>query len=211
MLTFDERAAHPNGARAGDEARPGLAPSVIAAARHGDRGARERVGRRALELSVRTAVAVAGSREDASDIAQDVAIEVLRGLDRLREPERFDAWVHRITVRRALRVSRANRLKRHRQRSLSGLPERSEPAQPTARIEPGLSPALLRALLALPVRQRLVVALRYVHDLSEQSIATALDCPPGTVASLLSRARSTLRGMPEIQELATNSTSDDRQ
>jgi RNA polymerase sigma-70 factor (sigma-E family) len=51
---------------------------------------------------------------------------------------------------------------------------------------------LADAIARLPFRQRAVVVLRYYCDLSEAEIATALDCRPGTVKSLASRALTTL-------------------
>jgi RNA polymerase sigma-70 factor, ECF subfamily len=71
--------------------------------RAGDTGAAEVLARRARTLAVRTAAAILGSREEASDVAQDVAVDALRSLSKLRDPDAFDAWVHRITVRHALR------------------------------------------------------------------------------------------------------------
>ena len=46
---------------------------------------------------------------------------------------------------------------------------------------------------SLPYRQRTVLVLRYWLDLSEAEIARVLDCRPGTVKSLHSRAMDTLR------------------
>ena len=77
--------------------------------RAGDGDAAEPLARRALRMSLRTASALMRSREDAADIAQEVAVDVLGSLGKLREPEAFDAWVHRITVRHAMR-----RLKKER-------------------------------------------------------------------------------------------------
>jgi DNA-directed RNA polymerase specialized sigma24 family protein len=47
---------------------------------------------------------------------------------------------------------------------------------------------LADAVADLPFRQRAVVVLRYHCDFTEQEIAEALDCRPGTVKSLASRA-----------------------
>ncbi|MFP5388715.1 MAG: sigma factor, partial [Thermoleophilia bacterium] len=67
--------------------------------RGGDPEAAETLARRATRLALQTAAALLESREEASDIAQDVAVDALRSLGKLRDPEAFDAWVHRITVR----------------------------------------------------------------------------------------------------------------
>ena len=47
-------------------------------------------------------------------------------------------------------------------------------------------------LAVLPERQRLVVALTYVGDLSVAEVAAALDIAPGTVKASLWKARRNL-------------------
>jgi RNA polymerase sigma factor (sigma-70 family) len=145
----------------------------------GDHAAGEVLARRASRLALKTAGAVLRDREDAGDVAQEVVVEALRSVKGLRDPEAFDAWVHKITVRVASRVI-AKRERRDLDYVLS------------ARL------GLVAALARLPVRQRLAVTLRYVHDLSDAEIAGALGCRIGTVHALLSRARTGLRSDPSL-------------
>ena len=56
---------------------------------------------------------------------------------------------------------------------------------------------LMRALAALPPRQRTVLVLRYFNDLSESEIADALGCSVGTVKSQISRGLARLRDIAE--------------
>jgi RNA polymerase sigma-70 factor (sigma-E family) len=51
---------------------------------------------------------------------------------------------------------------------------------------------LADAIARLPFRQRAVIVLRYYADLTEIEIAHVLDCRPGTVKSLASRALAAL-------------------
>ncbi|MCU1359487.1 MAG: putative polymerase subfamily sigma factor [Ilumatobacteraceae bacterium] len=51
---------------------------------------------------------------------------------------------------------------------------------------------LADAIARLPFRQRSVIVLRYYAAMSEAEIAEALDCRPGTVKSLASRALANL-------------------
>jgi RNA polymerase sigma factor (sigma-70 family) len=172
--------------------------------REGDAAATEELARRATRLALRTAAAILASRDEGSDVAQDVAVDVLGSLGRLRDPEAFDAWVHRITVRHALRWSKRRRAAQRREAPFALLAEAAEPGAgaPDRDVVLATRQALGPALASLPPKQRVAVALRYVHDLSDAEIAAALRCRPGTVHSLLSRARRALREDAQLAELA---------
>jgi RNA polymerase sigma factor (sigma-70 family) len=60
-------------------------------------------------------------------------------------------------------------------------------------VDPGGRDDLIRAVAALPERQRQVVALRVFLDLDTQQTAAALELAPGTVTAHLHRALSSLR------------------
>jgi RNA polymerase sigma factor (sigma-70 family) len=186
-----------------------LISELVRSAQRGDAGAVEFVARRACRLALRTASAVLSGPVSAADVSQDVAVEVLRSLDRLRDPLAFDAWVHRITVRQALRAAR--------------LEKRSVPTETWPTRDPGplegevdlvatvaARSAVRVAVAGLPARQRLALALRYVHDLSDVEIAAALGCRPGTVPALLSRARAALRVHPGLAEFAPTTAGEQR-
>ena len=170
-------------------------PDQVSRFRRGDPAAAEALAERAYRSTLRTAAAALGNRDDATDVAQEVTLEVLRGIRRLRDPERFDAWVHRIASRHTIRVVRARRLRHRLEAPLGGLEEDREPRAPLGTNADALAvrEALRNALTGLPARQRVALALRYVHDLSDGEIAAALGCRLGTAESLLSRGRSLLR------------------
>jgi RNA polymerase sigma-70 factor (ECF subfamily) len=173
--------------------------------RAGDRGAIEELARHATRLALRTAAALVESREEAADVAQEVAIDALSSLDKLRDPEAFEAWVHRITVRRALRRLKARRRARATETPLALLEASDQPPAPEGLDRDTVLAArgaLAAALAELPPKQRLALALRYVHDLSDAEIANALDCRTGTVHALLSRGRAALRQDKQLAELA---------
>jgi RNA polymerase sigma factor (sigma-70 family) len=179
-------------------------PAWIAQVRdHGDRAAAEQLARRACRLALRTAAAILHDRDAAFDIAQDVALDVLRSLGALREPDAFDAWVHRITVRHALRHARRRQRRSSTETPLTALADGDQPAahgDPEGRL--AVRSVLALAIAQLPPRQQLALALRYVHDLSDEEIAAALRCRVGTVHALLSRGRTALRHDPAVAELA---------
>lgn len=131
-----------------------------------------------------------GSPHVADDLAQDVWVAVVRGLPRLREPDRFAPWLFTIarrTVADHLReaykapqtsVEEADVAADDSLDSLSGL-------LTTMEIESGLS--------ELPPLEREVMILFHLQDLPLAACAEVLGVPPGTVKSRLHRARRTLR------------------
>lgn len=188
-----------------DLVEPGSIAAEVKRFRDGDANAAEVLAHRATRLALRTAAALLASREEASDIAQDVAVDVLRSLCKLRDPEAFDAWVHRITVRHALRRLKRHRSAREVEIPIVLLPEAAHPAVlESADRDTVLAArqALVVALAELPPKQRLALALRYVHDLSDAEIGAALGCRTGTVHALLSRGRTALRNDTQLAELA---------
>jgi RNA polymerase sigma-70 factor (ECF subfamily) len=140
---------------------------------------------RALTVARRTALGVLGDPEAAADVAQDVAVIVLRRSRFLKDPDRLDAWLHRVAVRAALR-------ERKRGRRRQALEDEHHAQRPTPSADPGLG-GILDLLEGLPARQRAALTLRYVHDLPDAAIARALGVREGAVRSLLSRGRTTLR------------------
>lgn len=123
---------------------------------------------------------------DADDVAQEVWLAVLRGLPGLRRPERFTPWLFTI-ARRAV----TNRLRAEYARS--EVAEDGEPAGPDPS-ELVLDRAEVAAGLAgLPVREREILILFYLQDLSLDTCADICAIPVGTVKSRLSRARRMLR------------------
>jgi RNA polymerase sigma factor (sigma-70 family) len=135
-------------------------------------------------------MAVLGDRDAAADVGQDVALDVLRGLSRLREPASLEAWVRRIAVRHTLRGARRRTLLRGIEFPLEAVAERGVASDPD---DVALRSELRSALADLSPRQRAALALRYVHGLSNAEIAAALGCRTGTASSLLTRVRALLR------------------
>jgi RNA polymerase sigma factor (sigma-70 family) len=121
------------------------------------------------------------SASDADEIAQEAMVSVHRRFAELDSPA---AYLTRVVVNQCRRwhTSGAARL-----RLIQTLATTVETHVRAA------DEYLLDAIHALPYRQRVVVIARYWGDWSEAEIAAALDCRPGTVKSLASRALTRLR------------------
>lgn len=131
-------------------------------------------------VGYRAGYAVLGRRADAEDCAQEACARALARWERVED--HAAAWVARVATNLAL--DRVRRLSRSRWARGT---EEVELATPEHRHD------LVRALRALPKRQREAVVLRFVVDLSEQETASAMGCAVGTVKSAAARGLDRLR------------------
>jgi len=129
-----------------------------------------------------------GSDDAASDAVQDVWVRVVRGLPRLREPERLRAWIFGSAHR-----TRMDRLReRYATREVPGGDMSEQAAEPVDLSAEEQSAAVHVALDAMPVVEREILTLFYLRELGLAEISSALDVPIGTVKSRLFRARKLL-------------------
>ncbi|MCG5217116.1 SigE family RNA polymerase sigma factor [Streptosporangium sp. KLBMP 9127] len=139
---------------------------------------------------LRVAYLTCGSRDDAEDVLQIALERAYRSWARLREGADPEPYVRRIIVNTA--ISRARRRAILRIIPTSAPPERGAPSQVHG-IE--LRQVLMDGLRALPPRQRAVLVLRFLEDMSEAQTAEALGCSTGTVKSQASKGLARLRGL----------------
>jgi RNA polymerase sigma factor (sigma-70 family) len=139
----------------------------------------------------RLASAIVGP-DDARDVSQETFIAAWRDLPRLREPERFERWLRRITVNRSRNVLRG----RGRRPALSL--ERPGPADFLAaagdfREAAHARQALDGAFAGLSADQRAVIVLHYAADLTIGEAAESMGVAVGTAKSRLNAALRRLR------------------
>lgn len=128
----------------------------------------------------------------AQDAVQEALISAWRDVRALRDPDAWDAWIHRITVWSCYRVAKKDR-RRHRV-ELKVVPD-TEPSSAFVAPEMLANRELIeRVLNDLPIDQRAVIALRFYLDRPLDEVAEILDIPVGTVKSRLHRALASLRG-----------------
>jgi RNA polymerase sigma-70 factor (ECF subfamily) len=166
-------------------------------ANRGDREAQEWVAERAYTAGLRLATFSLGDPNLAQDVGQEVAIRVLRGLPKLRDSGRFDAWIYRISAGEIKRA--AKKRKRHDWHPYDAV-EHELQVEATFPQSLGERDWLARAMAHLSERQRLVLGLHYVYGLNDKEIAAAIRSRRGTVRSLLSRALARLREQAETEE-----------
>lgn len=156
----------------------------------GERAAFDDLIRRWAQPLRRYVVRVSGDDSAADELVQDIWLRVVQGIGRLKEPEKFRAWLFGIAHRRLM----------DRLRERYAAPETAGDAALDAIAEDAPEPDralvardLARGLSGLPACERDVLSLFYLEELSLADVAQALSVPVGTVKSRLFRARQLLR------------------
>lgn len=126
---------------------------------------------------LRVAFVLTGSAPAAEDVVQDVFAKIGTRIDTLAEPASY------------LRVAVVNRCRSLHRRSVAAPPpdKTGDTLMDVGLIE------LRDALMALPLRQRSAIVLRYLCDLPEEEIAASLKCRRSTVRTLVRRGLAELR------------------
>ena len=161
---------------------------LIERAQNGDRDAFSALVRDRLPRLYGVAGLITGSRDAADDAVQETLLKAWRDLPRLREPDRFDAWLHRLLVnachdhgRRLRRRKAETPLLDVHQGSIS------DAAQLVADRD-----ELDGAFRRLDGQERAVIVLRHYLGLSTAEAAAALGMREGTRKSKLHRAMNAM-------------------
>ena len=175
--------------------------ALVRAARDRDLEAFAELIRRHQRTALRAARAV-GAGDGAEDAVQEAFVSAWRALDRFDDSRPFRPWLLAIVVNE---VRNRQRLWRRRDALLRSAGSRLDPQAPVGSEEAAEQSERRRlvsqALGRLPEKQRVVVTMRYLLELSEDETATALGWPKGSVKSRLSRALGKLETDPAIRRL----------
>ena len=129
----------------------------------------------------RTALAITGNATDAEDIVQEVFVKLYQKQPVFETEAHQTAWLIRVTVNMC-----KNHLRNHWWKWATQLLE-SHPAQTETQAN------TMEAVLALPVKYRVVIHLFYYEGYSTKEIAEITSQKEPTVRQLLSRARGKLK------------------
>lgn len=140
---------------------------------------------------LRTAIVLAGGRQDGEDLLQAALERLIQQGGKVHgNPEGY--------LRRTLVNLATDRWRRqnawHRKLPLLRVGQRT--AEPDLAPAVDLRDALVRALRELPPLQRAAVVLRHWEQLTEAETAQVIGCSPGTVKS------ATSRGLARMREIA---------
>ncbi len=141
----------------------------------------------------RVAFSLSGSAADAEDAVQEVFVGLVRGRAKLGRINNLRAFLFTALRRASLRVAEHRR--RERAVPVSGLLEVTAPSPPIMDVD--RAARLERALSALPVEQRELIALKIDGGLTLAEVAAVLGISPNTAASRYRYALEKLRTLLE--------------
>ncbi|UJR86427.1 RNA polymerase sigma factor [Sandaracinus amylolyticus] len=140
---------------------------------------------------LRVGMRILGRSPELDDLVQDVFLDAVRGIDRLRDPDSARAWLATLTVRKARLV-----LRKRYALTIFGLneeldqaalaDERASPEQRTRIAD------LYRVLGSLPTEERLAWTLRYLEGEPLERVALACECSLATVKRRIAAAHAVL-------------------
>ena len=162
---------------------------LVEHAQGGDRDAFAVLARAAVTRLDAAARLILRDRELARDAVQEALIRAWRDLPGLRDPERFDAWLHRLLVNAAVDEAR-----RRRRRVVEvELTAAMEPSREDATALLADRDALDRALASLAPEHRALVVLHYYLGMPLPDAAMSLGISLPAAKSRLHRAIGVLR------------------
>ena len=168
---------------------------LVEAARRGDHEAFEALAASSGDRLYRIARLILRDAHLAEDAVQEALVHAWRHLPTLRDPDRWDAWLHRLVVNASADEGRRR--------------QRQTPEVRLIRFEPGTGDdarsidnheQLDRGFRRLKPDQRAAVVLHFYLGLTVPEVADALGVPVGTAKSRIHYAVEALRAALEADE-----------
>ena len=165
---------------------------LVERAREGDEDAFADIYRARVRDVIRYVASIVRAPDRIEDVVSQTFVLAWRDIPRLRQPDRFDAWLFRIAHNQAMSELR--------QRPTAPLEAAAEPADdsrdasPVALVEAGADVDAVRGALArLPELHRTVLVMRFLLELPHLEVARKLGKTEEAVRALQYRALVRMR------------------
>jgi RNA polymerase sigma factor (sigma-70 family) len=170
---------------------------LVLRARHGDHDAFTALVAGAFDRLYRTARLILRSDDRAADAVQESLMAAWLHIRAVRDPDRFDAWLHRLLVHACYREAR-----RAKHREVVEIHITAPDARGAGDVQDrtAVRDQLERGFRRLTPEQRAVLVVHHYLGLPDAEAAIVLDIAPGTFKSRLHRASAALRAALEADE-----------
>jgi RNA polymerase sigma-70 factor (ECF subfamily) len=165
---------------------------LVRLAQDGDRDAYDVLMTELVDHLYRIARLILRDFDSAEDAVQEALVRCWRDLPRLRDVDRFDAWMNRVLLHAVTDEAR------HRRRFAANVTLlHLEPAQSDGAGERADRDELARVFDRLSIEHRTIVVLHHYLGLTLDEAATTIGIPVGTAKSRLHYATEALRAALE--------------
>ena len=172
--------------------------ALVERAQAGDHDAFSVLVRASVPRLLGAATLILRDRDRAQDAVQDALVSAWRDVRALRDPDAWEAWIHRLVVRACYREA-----DRHRRRRL--LSDTFDPTPPTVgdgSRDLADRDEIERGFRRLSVEQRAILVLHFHVGLSSAETSLVLGIPEGTARTRLHRALRAMRAALEADARA---------
>jgi RNA polymerase sigma-70 factor (ECF subfamily) len=174
---------------------------LVGQAQRGDREAFDALARMAGDRCMAIAFRILRDFDHADDAVQNALLTAWSAIRSLRDPDRFEPWLHRILTHACYAEAR------RRRRWSEGI--RLLPVEPVYGSDPYLTvddrDQLERAFRRLTIEQRAVLVYHHYLGLPLPEVADRIGIPVGTVKSRMHHARRALQASLEADARASSS------
>ena len=176
--------------------------ALVARVQQGDKRAFDLLVSRYQQRIIKLVSRFVRNRDDAMDVAQDTFIKAYRALGNFRGESAFYTWLYRIAIntaknhltaiaRRPVEVNLTDA--DGEEIPLEALQQETETPEKILLVAE-IKKAIFATIDSLQEDLRTAIMLREIDGLSYEEIATAMECPIGTVRSRIFRAREVIDG-----------------
>jgi len=170
---------------------------LVVRARNGDHDAFTALAAGAFDRLHRTARLILRSDDRASDAVQESLVAAWLHIRAVRDPDRFDAWLHRLLVHACYRAARRDRQREVVEIQMTAPDTRGDA---DAQDRTAMRDQLERGFRRLTPEQRAVLVVHHYLGLPDAEAALVLDLAIGTFKSRLHRASNALRAALEADD-----------
>lgn len=138
------------------------------------------------DVLYKTAYTYTKNKHDSLEILDDTVYKAYISIKKLKEPQYFNTWLMRILINKCI-----DHLKKRKRIAVFNNIDVTENIQVTRGTEDKLD--LYNAIDTLDGKFKIIIILRYFHDLTVPQIADIMNYPVGTVKTYIYKALKKLR------------------
>ena len=167
---------------------------LVQASQSGNKEAFDRLVRIYQRRTMQVAVGILGNADDAAEAVQAGFVKAYMSINKLREPERFEAWLLRIVANTAISQRKIAKRRMEIMRAVNSHCDKERvfsPAKTEDSVE--LSHTIQQAMLKLSRKEAQAISLFGLKDLSHKEVAEIMGCSVEVVRWHVFKAREKLK------------------